>query len=74
MTAPLGSTVIARAYGIDKLLPDNGWEIVAGNADGMIEKAVLPELRKTKAPAVLTYWDNRIRREQEKADKADRTF
>ncbi len=75
MTQPIGSTVIAQAYGIDKLLPDaSQWEMVVGNADGMIEKAVLPLLRKSKDPALIEYWDNRILRESKLVADVDRVF
>lgn len=75
MNQPLGSTVIAQAYGIDKLLPEPAkWEMVPSNADGMIERTILPLLLEARDPEVIDYWDKRIRRELKRSADADRTF
>ena len=47
-------------------LPD--WESQLFNADGIYQKAILPELRKAKDPRLLAYWDNKIQTEAAQTD------
>ena len=39
---------------------DKTWEWNPANADGMLDKAILPFLRKSKNPALIPLWDKRI--------------
>jgi hypothetical protein len=54
-------------------LGDN-WEMIPGNIDGIYEKVILPEYRRTKDPRLIQYWDARIQREAEQATATGRSF
>jgi len=51
-----------------------GWEMVPGNTEGIFQKIILPELRASKDPRLLEYWDMKIKREGEAAAKAKLAF
>jgi hypothetical protein len=44
-----------------------GWEMVAGNIDGIYSSIVLPEYRASKDPRLLDYWDMVLKRESDRA-------
>lgn len=48
---------------------DKTWEWNAANADGMLDKTILPFLRKNKNPALITLWDKRIANETARAKR-----
>lgn len=65
----VGDLVFAKYYQIAPFisgLPD--WETQLFNADGIYQKAILPELRKAKDPRLLAYWDNKIQTEGSQID------
>lgn len=49
---------------------DKGWEWNPGNTDGMLDKTVIPFLRKNKSPALLQLWDKRLANETARAKRA----
>jgi hypothetical protein len=48
---------------------DKTWEWNPANADGMLDKTILPFLRKNKNPALITLWDKRIANETLRAKR-----
>ncbi len=48
---------------------DGGWEMVAGNVEGIYNSVILPEYRSSKDPRVLDYWAMILKREEERASK-----
>ena len=42
-----------------------GWEMVPGNLDGIYNSIILPELRATRDPRLLDYWDMTLKHEAE---------
>jgi hypothetical protein len=48
---------------------DKTWEWNPANADGMLDKTILPFLRKNKNPALITLWDKRITNETLRAKR-----
>jgi hypothetical protein len=50
------------------------WEAVPGNADGVYEKVVLPELRLEKDARAVEYWDGKMQRESDLASRSRLTF
>jgi len=59
-----------KAMGIEEYLKTEGWEGNPGNLDGIYTAIILPELRALKDQRVLDYWDMRIKRETEAAQKS----
>jgi hypothetical protein len=75
MMRPVTDGVFARHFAVEAWASKaKEWEMVPANIDGIYEKSVLPELRRQKSPQVIEYWDNRIRREAEKASMARLAF
>ncbi len=74
MQKSVASSEIAKAYNLDSYLPEENWELVPGNADGMYEKTLLPLMREQKSPYLISYWDNRIARKQKELSDIDGTF
>jgi len=71
MKRAISDSVFVRWYGIGHQLKGmKNWEMVPVAADGIWEKAILPEMRAEKNPAILRYWDERLQREATQA--ADR--
>ena len=60
----------AKAMGIDEHLKVEQWEANPGNLDGIYTMIILPELRAMRDARVLDYWDMRIQREGEQAQKS----
>ena len=48
---------------------DKTWEWNPANADGMLDKAIFPFLRKNKNPALIPLWDKRIVNETARAKR-----
>jgi hypothetical protein len=48
---------------------DGGWELGAGNVDGIYNSVILPEYRASKDPRLLEYWDMVLRREADRVAK-----
>jgi hypothetical protein len=48
---------------------DKTWEWNPANADGMLDKTILPFLRKNKSPALIALWDKRIAFETARAKR-----
>jgi len=48
---------------------DKTWEWNPANADGMLDKTILPFLRKSKNPALIPLWDKRIANETTRAKR-----
>jgi hypothetical protein len=48
---------------------DKTWEWNPANADGMLDKTILPFLRKSKNPALIPLWDKRIAFETARAKR-----
>lgn len=68
MMRSVADGVFARHFGVETWASQaKDWEFVPGNIDGIYEKSILPELRRQKNPLIIEYWENRIRRESEKA-------
>ena len=59
-----------KAMGIDEHLKVEQWEGTPGNLDGIYTSIILPELRAMRDARVLDYWDMRIQREGEQAQKS----
>jgi hypothetical protein len=49
---------------------DKTWEWLPANTDGMLDKTILPFLRKTKSPMLITLWDKRIANQTARAKRA----
>lgn len=60
----------AKAMGIEEHLKVDQWEENPGNLDGIYNAIILPELRAMRDSRVLDYWDMRIKREGEQAQKS----
>lgn len=51
------------------------WELQQFNTEGIYQKTILPELRRTKDPRLLDYWDRRIQMEAPKlADRGQNSL
>jgi hypothetical protein len=48
---------------------DGGWELGAGNVDGIYNSVILPEYRASKDPRLIEYWDMVLRREADRVAK-----
>ncbi len=72
--APVNGSVAAQVLKISELLAVEKWEMNAGNADGIFNKIVLPELRAQRDPRLLEYWDMKLKREAESATKSKLAF
>jgi hypothetical protein len=46
-----------------------GWELVAGNIEGIYHTVVLPEYRAAKDPRLLEYWDMVLKRESDRVQQ-----
>ncbi len=66
---PLPGSPPVKALGIGDLLDAEAWEMNPGNLDGMFQSIILPELRALNDPRVIEFWDIKIKRESEKAQK-----
>ncbi|HEX8372619.1 MAG TPA: hypothetical protein VF585_07555 [Chthoniobacterales bacterium] len=67
--------IFAKWLGIGPdLAKAENWEMNPGNSDAIAEKILLPEWRKQKSPALITYWDARIAREGTAAGSASLDF
>jgi hypothetical protein len=53
----------------DRKKGDGGWELGAGNVDGIYNSVILPEYRASKDPRLLEYWDMVLRREADRVAK-----
>jgi len=60
---PLPGSPPVQALRADEVIRADGWEMTPGEVDGIYGKIVLPELRKTRDPRVLEYWDMKIKME-----------
>ena len=76
MRQPLSNSIFVRSLQIGQYLADDKtWEPVPMNIDGMFQKMILPEYRRTKnSSGLFQYWDDRIQREEDSATKSKRTF
>lgn len=54
--------------------PTIEWEGVPGNADGIYERVVLPQLRLEKDARAVEYWDGKMQRESDQASRSRLTF
>lgn len=62
---PLPASPPVKALRAEEIIRGEGWEMTPGDVDGIYDKIVLPELRKTRDPRVLEYWDMKIKMEGE---------
>jgi hypothetical protein len=46
-----------------------GWELVAGNVEGIYQSVILPEYRAAKDPRLLEYWDMVLKRESDRVQQ-----
>ncbi len=74
---PVGNGIVAQWLRIEGLLSDaaqgkakgEGWEMSAGNVDGIYSTIVLPVFREQKDPRILEYWDLKLRLGAEEATR-----
>ncbi len=71
---PVNGSVAAQVLKIGELLNVDKWEMTAGNLDGIYNTIILPELRASRDPRLLEYWDMRLKRESEGATKSKLAF
>lgn len=57
----------ARALRAEELVKAESWELTPGDVDGIYAKIILPELRKSRDPRVVEYWDMKIKLEGDAA-------
>jgi len=50
------------------------WEMSVGNVDSIFQKTILPELRRSKDPRIITYWDRRMERRSEQLRLSKQEF
>ena len=74
LRAPVNGSVAAQVLRISELLNAEKWEMSAGNLDGIYNQIILPELRLSRDPRVLEYWDMRLKREAENAGRSKLAF
>lgn len=72
---PVGGGLFAKWLRLEPWLGSiDKWEMNPGNSDGVATKIILPELRATKSPALIGYWDGRIARDSARAVEAKLDF
>ncbi len=72
--SPVSNSIAAQVLKIGPLLDVDGWEMSAGDLDGIYNKVILPELRASRDPRLLEFWDIRLKRDSEKATKSKLAF
>ena len=78
LKTPVSNSVVVRSLQIAEILgdsgrrkkkgddtQDSGWEPVPGNVNGIYNAIILPEVRDTKDPRLMDYWDMMLRKSQE---------
>jgi hypothetical protein len=71
---PLAASIVVQWLKLGEWVSVDKWENTPGDLDGIFENIILPELRAQRDPRALEYWDNRIKRESEKASLAKLEF
>lgn len=75
MKKNISESIFVRWYGIASWLSKlEDWEQSPGSVDGIFETTILPEMRRTKDPRLIEYWDGKIQREAEQASRSQLTF
>lgn len=72
--AAVNGSAPAQVLKIGELINVEKWEMSAGNLDGIYNRIILPELRTSKDPRLLEYWDMRLKREAESASRSKLAF
>jgi hypothetical protein len=67
---PLAAGSPAQAYNLGPLLDVENWETTPGNYDGIFQKIILPELRASRDPRLIEYWEMKLKREEEEATRS----
>jgi len=67
--------IFVQWYGVEKIFSDlKDWETSPGNVDGIFQKTLLPYYRQIKDSRVITYWDDKIAQEAQKASDTGLSF
>ena len=74
LRAPVNGSVAAKALMISELLNVEKWEMNAGNPDAICSQIIVPELRASRDPRLLEFWDMRLKRESEAVAKTQLAF
>lgn len=74
LRSPVNGSPAAQVLKINDLLGADKWEMNAGNVDGIYNQIILPELRASRDPRILEYWDMRLKRETEAATRSKLAF
>jgi hypothetical protein len=65
----IGETIFAAYFQVTPFLAGmTGWEDHPFDVNGIFQKTILPEMRLEKDPRLLTYWDNQIQTESNRAE------
>ena len=71
---PVNGSVAAQVLKIVDLLTIEKWEMTAGNLDGIYTNIILPQLRATRDPRLLEFWDMKLKRESDNAARTKLAF
>lgn len=68
MKVTLAESPFVKEYQLEEHMKGlKDWEEVPGNIDGILDKTVFPELRKTKDPRLMELWSERLERRENRA-------
>lgn len=70
----LAGSVYVEWLKIGEWVAVEAWEETPGNYDGIFEKIILPELRLQRDARAVDYWDGKIKRETDKANRSKLEF
>lgn len=74
LRAALGASPVAQWMKISDFINPQGWEKSPGSIDGIYQQIVLPEFRDKKDARALDYWDFKIKRDGEAAERTKLSF
>ena len=74
LRAPVNGSIAAQVLKAGDLMNVEKWEMNAASSDGIYSHIILPELRASRDPRLLEYWDMKLKRESESASKSKLAF
>jgi hypothetical protein len=68
LKTPLPESLFVNWYNLKNPLATlKDWELTPGNADGIWQRTILPQLRRDKDPRAVAYWDRKLKSEADDA-------
>ena len=71
---PMGGSVYVQWMKLSDWATVDGWENTPGSFDGIYKNIILPEMRAEKDPRLLDYWDMKLKKAADEANRSKLAF